>query len=727
MAFQPADQVSPKPWLANPMRLAAAGSAHAGAPGERGRSLLPFLLCALAAVAASWLSGIAFPGQNNVWHVPIVLDFAGSAEGPHDPYHQSFRNFTSIFWSIIKLIASEDNIQTVFTLLNVLGNAYLALSIFYLARAASARDLPVSIAVSFLCFAYGLWISTRLGYSELFVSQLTHTQFAVSSCVIALALMVAHRPLTAALVLGLAANLNLFIAFWAAILFGLALLADQRGRAALPVLLAPLLFLIGASPVLAWVLATARSTGLAQADVPIAFFSQMFAGHMFGLSYPQALSQTLALLLAAGLALRGCPGLARLQRLGSLGVIGGLMLPFVVALPYVTSNPLLLNLHPLRSASVLTAVSAAAAAALFATRFDDSDPEVRLGAILAVAGFSLRLPVVSVLGFAMAMPATSPGWRLVRLLLPTIAAGALLLPAPELAANAKDVAGMVLIGGTASLAGFGAAAADRPDAALRQFCLAALALVSGLATVASREAPAWTMIALLAALFLVMVGTATRALLGAAMLLLAAAAGGILLAMADDRLFLAGGVTATASLAIIPLGRAWPAWGREVTGLRVIAALLLVLVPAGLLRGAASGFAVSRDGRETDFLAAQRWARANTAPGTMFMAPDAAGFSLFSRRPVWLDQAQHAAVLWQPGFYPMWRCRADAMAQANTLGGLQGLMQQAGVAFAVIRADRYAQGAEGSFPAVYQNRHWVIIEAPAAAQLHPSHGLLCPG
>ncbi len=76
---------------------------------------LAFPIVAAALLFLAWTSvmlpGFAFPMINNFFHVPIVLDYAASAEGPHDAFVASLGNFVSLFWPALGLVATEGNIS----------------------------------------------------------------------------------------------------------------------------------------------------------------------------------------------------------------------------------------------------------------------------------------------------------------------------------------------------------------------------------------------------------------------------------------------------------------------------------------------------------------------------------------------------------------------------------------------------------------------------------------
>jgi hypothetical protein len=112
------------------------------------QDFLPATLCMFASVSATFLSGVHFPEMNNVWHLPIVLDFANSLEGPHDAYHRTFQHFISIYWLLVKLVVDEKNVQSIFILLQLIGNALLSLTFYAWIRTLTERRWAAGIAAA---------------------------------------------------------------------------------------------------------------------------------------------------------------------------------------------------------------------------------------------------------------------------------------------------------------------------------------------------------------------------------------------------------------------------------------------------------------------------------------------------------------------------------------------------------------------------------------------------
>lgn len=673
-------------------RLGSLARAIVAAGGRYG-GLAPLLFCMAAALCSTFLSGINFPEQNNRWQIPVVLDFAGSAEGPHDAYSRSFANFISLFWIGVRAFTDESNIKAVFVAIQLAGNALLAAAIFTLIRSAGRAAWPAAFVTGFLCFAYGLWGATALGYSEVFVTYATHTQYAVALSLFALACIMSGRPYLAGLLLGVAANINLFMAVWSALAAGIALVAIQRRIATREQVGFSALFLTIVAPVTLWGL-TANSGGV----IPVSFFSEFLAGHVYGLDYPRALVQCFALLLAAALAVRSALSGTAGQRLAIVMLAATAVLAAATAMPYLTDAPLLLLLHPLRFTSVAVVLAAACAGALFLAardaRADRSARGALFAAALALAGFVLKLPLVSVFGFALAVPANHRRLRAAAFALSATCTLALFLPSPSPAMAGKAALAFAMM--SVILA---AAALLRPEGAPLPLRLTAAAL-GGLATLPPTGGA--VLLAAGASLCPMLPPRWQRA--GAAL-----AAGALLVLLWANRgdsaglVLIGGGASMLVLAPMLARFRAIPPLARA-----GLVALVPLLIAAGFANGVRTGFAPNPTEAQRDFLAAQRWVRTHTPRDALIMTVEVDdGFSLFSRRPVWWEQSQGAAVLWQPSFLPVWRSRKAALEAASTPQEIAALARREKVAYLVVPSAKAASFAGGA-PA-YANAHIAVI------------------
>ncbi|KQP12789.1 hypothetical protein [Pseudorhodoferax sp. Leaf267] len=635
------------------------------------------LVCVVAAVSATLLSGMNFPEQNNLWHLPVVLNYPATQEGPHDPYHATFTNFISVFWLVVRQFATEQNVQTVFYGLQLGGNALLALTLYGFARIAQASRRATLLVCMGLPFCYGLWGATRLGFSELFVTYATHTQYAIVLCLLGLLLLLHGRVLLSALAVGAAANTNLFMAAWTFATALLFIAAVQKKPLARDTVRYAAVFLVAATPTLLWLHSIPRGPAL-----PMAFFQEFLRGHVYALDYPRAALQTVLLGATAGMALwrhaPGSPGLVQL--LGLLNLCCTAVLVLAMAAPYVCELPAIGLLHPLRFASITVLLSAACAAVLLLQSLATGGAGAMLPALAAVAGFLIKEPLVSILGLALAAQGGRPArpWRAAML----AALASLLLDAPTAALSAKLAVFCSLLAALLAAAWLADGAGPRGAAAAASLAVAGVltlldttvwTVVATLALMACLmlAAPRWQVAALAAALLAALAGVRqqgtdgpTAALLVAALLLVPAAA------LAARQL----GSSGRGAMRLAGAGR-----------LCIVAPLLLAL-PAGYARFALE-HARAPTKRADALTDAASWARQHTPVGASFFldVPDN-GFANQARRAVWWLPSQGAAAMWSTAFHATWVCRRDAAAAFAARGETLQLVQRAHVDYVVTSA-----------------------------------------
>ncbi len=656
--------------------------------------------CILAAACSTWLSGLNFPEQNNRWQIPVVLDFAHSAEGPHDAYAQSFTNFISLFWIVVRSFTTEANIERVFVTLQLAGNALLACAIFALLRHVSRSPWASAWVTGFLCFCYGLWGATQLGYSEVFTTYATHTQYAVALCLFAFLQLLGGRSLRAAILLGGAANINLFMGVWGALAAGLMLVGLDRRVASRRQILFSLLFLLIAAPVALWGLHASAGGGI----VPYAFLRRSLAGHVFGFDYPRALVQTFALGLAAALAVRTAPrdhgshvcGMAMLACMIVLG-LGAIM-------PYLSQSHLPILLHPLRFVSVVMPMTALCAGLLFITAWEKPSAPLLFPAAMALAGFMLKLPVVSVIGFTLAIPQADRKARLLALLLATACLLALWLPAPETEISTKSVMAFGLT--CLILTAISLLQPDAPPLPSRMIAAVSAAITIAPASPLTQPAILLTTMALCLWLALPDRPRLAAAAAGCAALVM-------LMSVRGDPVALPGIGIGLSLLILSPLIARLRGFDRLAR--LGLAALVPALMLLGGLSGARAGFAPDPSAQQRDFLAAQHWARRNTPPDTMFLPIHVEdGFSLLSRRPVWWEESHGAAALWQPSYYPIWSRRGTMLDAASSEPVLLDLARREQIAYLVVpsaEAHRFA-----NIPTAFRNEHYAILKVSGSHQ-----------
>jgi hypothetical protein len=111
----------------------------------------------------------------------------------------------------------------------------------------------------------------------MFVTYATHTQVAVVACLLGLLFLIQDRYIWAAVMIGLAAEVNLFMAAWAALAAGGYLIFEERRLITRTQIGFAVVVLVLTTPVLMWAL---RGSTISGPRIPVGFFRSHFAGHI---------------------------------------------------------------------------------------------------------------------------------------------------------------------------------------------------------------------------------------------------------------------------------------------------------------------------------------------------------------------------------------------------------------------------------------------------------------
>jgi hypothetical protein len=85
---------------------------------------------------------------------------------------------------------------------------------------------------------------------------------------------------------------------------------------------------------------------------------------------------------------------------------------------------------------------------------------------------------------------------------------------------------------------------------------------------------------------------------------------------------------------------------------------------------------------------------------------DMPGFSVNSRRPVWVDWKQGAAVMWDPGFYWTWKPRLEAQRVLGDLAAKIAYARQNNIPFVVVRR---SEAHPGVAPLAFANAQFAVF------------------
>jgi hypothetical protein len=379
------------------------------------------LLLVLASAAAAALSikaqGFYFGVGNNIFHIPIIDNWAGDPALAGDRFIGTLKYYVSGIWALFRLLPRHDHTQEVFLVSHFVARWATLLVSAGIAFGLGTRRLP---ALVLMVFWLGLTPILRgvspVGEQDMFVDFFTHTELTLPLTLFSLLLASRKQFLWAFALTGIVFDINIFVAVWTgvALLFsvlrlystgddGKRLLRQSAAGSAIAAALA--------APVLYW---TLHAMAGRQAILPfdyVGFLRQYYPNHfLIDVAAPSAVAGLAALIVATD-ALCG-----RLGRSGPIwrALFRGFVLVFVtgVFLPYLTHNSLLLNLHLLRVDGVISFL-AILLAAIMAVRNLTGNGIQRLAGAAALGMLTMANPVGTIFAavLALAFDREEETWR----------------------------------------------------------------------------------------------------------------------------------------------------------------------------------------------------------------------------------------------------------------------------------------------------------------------------
>ena len=686
---------------------------------DRPIALVALLLCVSPLVALG-SHGFDFAVINNVFHIPIVLDYAGSAEGPHDVFHATLDRFVSGFWIVLRFLATENTIWSVFFTVHVLTVFALSFILWRIAvDGAGEKSGTLLLAVVPVLFSFPLLSGTSpIGGNEILVSYLTHSQVVIVFVLGSWLLLMRGAPVWSALVMGIAFNINAFAAIWGAVFIGLAALAVGRQQHGTPPLLMlvrmGVAFVLAALPTVGWVVVTFLES---PDHAPFSFRDYLlsyYPHHTFIGAHFRESALTFLFFLSGLLLLMPLKG--RIDRtasttLESLLLVGLAIIAFGIALPYVTDSRLLLNLYPLRMDSYVLLCMLIAALIWAGKAFSSGDAAGnaagnavdRGAALLALLSFVNGNVALLILAVLMSRADAANNWK--------IRGFAAFL--------------IVYVGGLTLY--FGGPALIETAGEPRLLAFLALQIAVVWVFFSGSQTPSGSGLALIAAAFV-------PALLdqGTDAVSVIAFYGSLAVAALSGRFYpallslLLGGWALFQDQPVPWWALLYLSAGLFLLARAVLARTTLFETPVHLARRAAlpgffifflalSAYDFMDRGRlcswkecDPNLVAAQNWARENTEPNTQFLPVRVDGFSTLSRRPVWIDWKIGAMVMWAPETNDFWQSRFRRLAGLSTVADALALAEQENIDYIVFRK-RWLAERDAAVPCVvFENAGYLI-------------------
>ncbi len=387
---------------------------------ERSDRAVFWIAAAMGSLVSLAITGFVFGTNNNLFHFPIVAELYNEPQFANDQFMQSLRHYDSVIWAMLRGSASYLSVYWAFLLLFALSR-FLS----FVGFLACARLLHVETRREQLFFA--LLVSTTYlmrgpsfaGEGGLFINYFNQSEIANGLFLLALYLALRHRIALAIAMVGAIFSVNAFFGVWTIVVLGVVFLIQiLRRELTWRNLLLRGLVGIGfagllAAPVIASILSNPDFGKPTSFDY-VSFLTEYFPYHfLFG---------SISLSQKVGVAFVVAIGAGAFMHLGSAGRIWLYALLAVcgiyvagILLPFATHSQTFLNLHLLRSSTLVHLLATLAVCAL-ATSWWFGEDRVKatvIAPILVVAltvptDGALRFPIILALGLCLLGTALAP-------------------------------------------------------------------------------------------------------------------------------------------------------------------------------------------------------------------------------------------------------------------------------------------------------------------------------
>lgn len=329
-----------------------------------------FSVAVFASAVSVLHTGFVFGIINNLYHLPIVAGLYNEPQYQNDGFIQSLRFFASGVWLALSGVEKYfDNIPLLFFILFFLSRLVCFIGFLCCASLLGVTERRDKIVFSLIvCFTAFLDGYSYAGTGGLFINYFTHSEMANGVALLAIYFAVRGRYTAAVIAVGITFFINAFFAAWLVpplALIGICHLSQRKttiGQLSLRVLIGSVLCVPLLLVVLHGFFANPEFGHPLQIDFQ-SFLRQYFPGHFLIGSI--ALGDIVAL---SGVTLIGTLALFWPRQVASelrAAYLGAILVYLIgIVLPLLTGSPILLNLHLLRSGTVIHLLAGLAIAAL---------------------------------------------------------------------------------------------------------------------------------------------------------------------------------------------------------------------------------------------------------------------------------------------------------------------------------------------------------------------------
>jgi hypothetical protein len=345
--------------------------ASRGHPGVLKFWVETFSVAAFAAVISVFRTGYVFGITNNLYHLPIVADLYNEPQYHDDGFIQSLRYFASGVWLALGGVEKYfNNIPLLFFLLFFISRLISFVGFLCCASLLGVTERNNKFVFSIiLCFTAFLDGYSYAGSGGLFINYFTHSEMANGVALLTIYFAARSRFTAASVALVVTFFINAFFAVWLVLplaLIGICQLRQRRTTIGSICLYVPIGLILGLPLALVVLHGFLGNPEFGRPfDLPN-FLRQYFPGHV--LIDATSLSDIVGL---CGVTIIGALALFHLRRYVAdvrAAYLGAILVYLIgIALPSVTSSALILNLHLLRSSTIIHLLAALAVAALATT------------------------------------------------------------------------------------------------------------------------------------------------------------------------------------------------------------------------------------------------------------------------------------------------------------------------------------------------------------------------
>jgi hypothetical protein len=379
------------------------------------------VLAAIASALSLLHRGFVFGIENNAFHLPIVAGLYDEPQYRDDLFIQSLRHFSSGVWLLLGNFEKYfGHTQSLFFVLTYLSRFLCFVGFLCCASLLGLVDRRDKIVFSLIiCFISFLDGDSYAGSGGLFLNYFTHSEIANGTLLLAIYFAANRRFAAATTMVGVTFFINAFVAFWLVppLAFIAVRLVRERKATITAIcwrtLAGLLLCVLLVIPVLSNIASNPEFGKPLDFDF-VSYLHQYFAGHVLIGSIPTgSIFGLAAVTLLGGVALYWCGASACELQAAYCGAI--VLYAIGIAVPFFTSAPVVLNLHLLRSSTVIHLLAGLAAAAL-ATKWLRRDEEASFlpGCLVVLSlsvgnlAFSFCIPIILSVYFIAPTQLTQP-------------------------------------------------------------------------------------------------------------------------------------------------------------------------------------------------------------------------------------------------------------------------------------------------------------------------------